>query len=453
MPHVSYCSYPAFLIEPAGVGDEVLKKLSKSHKRSRFPAITWRHPGNKALLLRSSTVDTSLLHAFKGVGKGLAVATAGQAAAVDSEQGPDRVASHAQVHKSSISIATHSSQTLSSQAASDSSSAWERFVLAVANATPGISDASASAAAATLPLSPPPPPSPSPSPSAAAAADASTASTSASTCVPGPGDWPESCRSDLLARPHCFDDLTARLGDFALIDLLLHAYPYAGPTPGPAFSSADSRAALSNAQFTVYEFPECFPRSESLHSTTAPLDSPTGAEMCDSRVMMNMNPTILATGEDLELPEVEAGDADADGTPSPVLAHRQHEESVSVEGDSLLCEEETVPHRTPPAGSSSQRLRLDSALVDDGDGTLERTASTREDAEDSDSASVQVGEDAFRRDAVRASSRSVLETIGHRSRQMVSRAGRALGRASRSLNKNKPSSSSESARRRPPSFR
>ena len=420
------CSYPAFLIEPAGVGDEVLKKLSKSHKRSRFPAITWRHPENKSLLLRSSTVDTSLLHAFKGMGKGLAVATAGPAASVDSEQGPDRVASHAQAH-------TSSSHTLFSQAAAtESSSAWERYVLAVTNATPGI-------AAATHPHSPPP----SPSPAAAAAA-----STSASTPAPGPGDWPESSRANLLTRPHCLEDLTARSRDFALIDLLLHAY--AGPSPGPSFSSTDSysrsnAAALSNAKFTVYEFPEGFPRSESLHSATATLDSPTGAEMFDSRVMM-MNPTSLATGEDLELPDVEGA---ASGTPSPVLAHRQHEESVSVEGDSMLGEE--GPRRSPPAGttsatSSSQRSRLDSELADEGDGTLERTASMRADADDSDSASVQVGEEAFRRDAVRASNRSVLESIGHSSRQMVRRAGRALGRASRSLNKQ--SSSSECPRHR-----
>ena len=432
------CSYPAFLIEPAGVGDEVLKKLSKSHKRSRFPAITWRHPANKALLLRSSTVDTSLLHAFKGVGKGLAVATTGQAASVDSEQGPDRVASHAQAHKSS----THSHMLASQAAATDSSSAWERYVLAVTNATPGI-------ATATHPHSPPPPPPPSHSPSPSPAA---AASTSASAPAPGPGDWPESSKANLLTRPHCLDDLTARSRDFSLIDLLLHAY--AGPTAGPSFSSTDSyarcnAATLSNAQFTVYEFPEGFPRSESLHSATATLDSPTSATMVDSRVMMNLNPTSLATGEDLELPDVEV----ESGTPSPVLAHRQHEESVSVEGDSMLCEEE-APRRSPPAGTtsagsgSSQRSRLDSALADerDGDGTLERTASMRADAEDSDSASEQVGEEAFRRDAVRVSSRSMLETIGHRSRQMVSRAGRALGRASRSLNKQ--SSSSECPRHR-----
>lgn len=433
----------------------MLKKLSKSHRKSRFPAITWRHPENKALLLRSGTVDTGFLHALKGAGKGLAVATAGQAAAVDSEQGPDRVASHDQAHAHRASTSTSAStHTLSSQAAAtESASAWERYAMAVANATPGIAITRFSAAAAT----------------AAAAASTSSTSNCAST-LPPPDDWLDLVRANLQPKPHSLEELIFRSRDFALIDLLLRAQS------GPSFASAaaaysrtttPTSATHSNAQYKVFEFPEGLglPRSESLHS--ASLDSPTGTSMFDSRVMMK--PTSLATGEDLEQPEIrEPSSADAEvdpdaeadaggaesGTPSPVLAHRRREESVSFEGESMLCDDER-PRRSPPAGTASasthsHRSRHDSEHADvdadEGNSTLDRATSIRDGAAaDSDgdeelSESLQVGEAAFRRDAVRASSRSVLEAIGHRSRKMVSRAGRALGRASRSLHKQNSSS-------------
>ena len=47
-------SYPAFVVVPANLNDESIKKLSKCYKSQRFPAIVWRHPKKKSLLIRAS---------------------------------------------------------------------------------------------------------------------------------------------------------------------------------------------------------------------------------------------------------------------------------------------------------------------------------------------------------------------------------------------------------------
>ncbi|XP_070563333.1 myotubularin-related protein 13-like isoform X5 [Ptychodera flava] len=54
--HYNVCrSYPALVVVPSTVADESIRKsLGKCHRQSRFPAITWRHPRTKALLLRCS---------------------------------------------------------------------------------------------------------------------------------------------------------------------------------------------------------------------------------------------------------------------------------------------------------------------------------------------------------------------------------------------------------------
>lgn len=47
-------SYPAFVVVPANLNDESIRKLSKCYKLQRFPAIIWRHPKKKTLLIRAS---------------------------------------------------------------------------------------------------------------------------------------------------------------------------------------------------------------------------------------------------------------------------------------------------------------------------------------------------------------------------------------------------------------
>ncbi|XP_033645492.1 myotubularin-related protein 13-like isoform X1 [Asterias rubens] len=47
-------SYPSLVVVPSALTDDSIRRLAKCHRQYRFPAITWRHPGTKALLLRSS---------------------------------------------------------------------------------------------------------------------------------------------------------------------------------------------------------------------------------------------------------------------------------------------------------------------------------------------------------------------------------------------------------------
>ena len=62
-------SYPAFVVVPANLNDESIKKLSKCYKSQRFPAITWRHPKKKTLLIRASAFHSkSVISMFKSHG-------------------------------------------------------------------------------------------------------------------------------------------------------------------------------------------------------------------------------------------------------------------------------------------------------------------------------------------------------------------------------------------------
>ena len=47
-------SYPPLIVVPSALSDDSIRRLAKCHRQLRFPAITWRHPRTKALLLRSS---------------------------------------------------------------------------------------------------------------------------------------------------------------------------------------------------------------------------------------------------------------------------------------------------------------------------------------------------------------------------------------------------------------
>lgn len=47
-------SYPALFVVPRDLSDDCVRKNAKCHRQARLPLIVWRHPANKALLLRSS---------------------------------------------------------------------------------------------------------------------------------------------------------------------------------------------------------------------------------------------------------------------------------------------------------------------------------------------------------------------------------------------------------------
>lgn len=47
-------SYPALFIVSKETTDECIKKNSKCHRQNRLPIIVWKHPVNKALLIRGA---------------------------------------------------------------------------------------------------------------------------------------------------------------------------------------------------------------------------------------------------------------------------------------------------------------------------------------------------------------------------------------------------------------
>ncbi|XP_065158308.1 myotubularin-related protein 13 isoform X2 [Atheta coriaria] len=47
-------SYPALMATPASVSDESIRRFSRCYRQGRIPAITWRHPRTRALLLRGA---------------------------------------------------------------------------------------------------------------------------------------------------------------------------------------------------------------------------------------------------------------------------------------------------------------------------------------------------------------------------------------------------------------
>lgn len=48
-------SYPAFIAIPACITDDSIQRLSRYYKNCRFPAIVWRHPKTRGLLIRASS--------------------------------------------------------------------------------------------------------------------------------------------------------------------------------------------------------------------------------------------------------------------------------------------------------------------------------------------------------------------------------------------------------------
>lgn len=47
-------SYPALLVVPSAIEDNSIRRICQCYRHSRFPAVTWRHPRTKALLVRGA---------------------------------------------------------------------------------------------------------------------------------------------------------------------------------------------------------------------------------------------------------------------------------------------------------------------------------------------------------------------------------------------------------------
>ncbi|CAH8512381.1 unnamed protein product [Schistosoma turkestanicum] len=54
-------SYPSVFIIPQGITQNCLTKVARSHKRGRFPVVTWQHPETKAYLLRGSEIQSNVI--------------------------------------------------------------------------------------------------------------------------------------------------------------------------------------------------------------------------------------------------------------------------------------------------------------------------------------------------------------------------------------------------------
>uniref|UniRef100_A0AAY4D333 SET binding factor 2 n=1 Tax=Denticeps clupeoides TaxID=299321 RepID=A0AAY4D333_9TELE len=59
-------SYPGLLVVPQSVPDSSLQKLARCYRHGRIPVVTWKHPRSKAVLLRSSGLNSkSVMGLFK----------------------------------------------------------------------------------------------------------------------------------------------------------------------------------------------------------------------------------------------------------------------------------------------------------------------------------------------------------------------------------------------------
>ena len=65
-----YLSYPAIVVIPCRVTDDSLMKVAKNHRLNRFPSAIWRHRRTKGTLLRSGTINRSVLTAVLRSGLG-----------------------------------------------------------------------------------------------------------------------------------------------------------------------------------------------------------------------------------------------------------------------------------------------------------------------------------------------------------------------------------------------
>ena len=63
--NISDC-YPGLIVLPSKTTDEMIKKVSRCYRHNRFPAIVWKHPSTRALILRSSASNSkSMIGLFK----------------------------------------------------------------------------------------------------------------------------------------------------------------------------------------------------------------------------------------------------------------------------------------------------------------------------------------------------------------------------------------------------
>ncbi|UXI15807.1 hypothetical protein NH340_JMT01750 [Sarcoptes scabiei] len=59
-------SYPGMIVVPNRLNDEMIKKIVRYYRQGRFPAIVWKHPRTRALILRSSaSLNKGMIGLFK----------------------------------------------------------------------------------------------------------------------------------------------------------------------------------------------------------------------------------------------------------------------------------------------------------------------------------------------------------------------------------------------------
>ncbi|XP_048585296.1 myotubularin-related protein 13 isoform X2 [Nematostella vectensis] len=65
-------SYPAVVVVPQSISDDTVLRVAKNHRQNRFPVAIWKHPKNKATLVRAGGIErssvASMIRSGMGVG-------------------------------------------------------------------------------------------------------------------------------------------------------------------------------------------------------------------------------------------------------------------------------------------------------------------------------------------------------------------------------------------------
>ncbi|CAG2109659.1 unnamed protein product, partial [Medioppia subpectinata] len=80
-------SYPGLIVVPYSTSDEAIRRMSRFYRHYRFPAITWKHPRTKALLLRGSCFHgKGVIGLLKGQSSGGAVHSSETSTNIENEK-------------------------------------------------------------------------------------------------------------------------------------------------------------------------------------------------------------------------------------------------------------------------------------------------------------------------------------------------------------------------------
>lgn len=101
-------SYPGLVVVPYSTNDESIKRLARCYRLNRFPAIVWKHPRNRCLILRSSAFhNKGMIGLFKGGPTSVAAAATSSASGAAKQIMSSSSTAHGTTSSSSSSSANH----------------------------------------------------------------------------------------------------------------------------------------------------------------------------------------------------------------------------------------------------------------------------------------------------------------------------------------------------------